>query len=369
MECGGAASCNAEPAQRLLGLRVDVATNIAVLGAGSWGTALAISLAASGHAVTLWARRPEAALAMARQRHNPSYLPEAVIPEAVRLTSDLEEATTGKDIWVIATPSHAIRALADRLVSFATNHHIVVSAAKGIENKTLLTTTQVLGERLTPPVPSERIGVLYGPSHAEEVAAGLPTTLVAAAPSMRVAEQIQAIFMTSRLRVYVNEDVIGVEIGGSVKNVMAIAAGISDGIGYGDNGKAAIITRGMAEIQRLGVAMGARPSTFAGLAGIGDLVVTCTSRHSRNRYLGEQIGQGKSLDEVQSEMQMVAEGVRTTASVRALAHRYRIEMPITEAVYAILFEEKKPADAVRELMTRSAKQEDGLPRALADQVS
>ena len=212
-------------------------------------------------------------------------------------------------------------------------------------------------------------GVLYGPSHAEEVAAGLPTTLVAAAVSMHVAEQIQAIFMTSRLRVYVNDDVIGVEIGGSVKNVMAIAAGISDGIGYGDNGKAAIITRGMAEIQRLGVAMGARPSTFAGLAGIGDLVVTCTSRHSRNRYLGEQIGQGKSLDEVQSEMQMVAEGVRTTASVRALAHRYRIEMPITEAVYAILFEEKKPADAVRELMNRSAKQEDGLPRALADQVS
>ncbi len=369
MECGGAASCNVEPAQRLLGWRVDVATNIAVLGAGSWGTALAISLAASGHAVTLWARRPEAALAMARERHNPSYLPEAVIPEAVRLTSDLEEATTGKDVWVIATPSHAIRALADRLVSFATNHLIVVSVAKGIENETLLTTTQVLGERLTPPVPSERIGVLYGPSHAEEVAAGLPTTLVAAAVSMRVAEQIQAIFMTSRLRVYVNDDVIGVEIGGSVKNVMAIAAGISDGIGYGDNGKAAIITRGMAEIQRLGVAMGARPSTFAGLAGIGDLVVTCTSRHSRNRYLGEQIGQGKSLDEVQSEMQMVAEGVRTTASVRALAHRYRIEMPITEAVYAILFEEKKPADAVRELMNRSAKQEDGLPRALADQVS
>lgn len=346
-----------------------MASNIAVLGAGSWGTALAISLATSGHAVTLWARRLEAAAAMARDRHNPTYLPDAIIPEGVHITADLEEAATGKAVWVMATPSHAERALAERLVPFATDRLIVVSVAKGIENETLLTTTQVLGEVLTPPVPSERIGVLYGPSHAEEVAAGLPTTIVAAAPLRAVAEQLQSIFMTPLLRVYVNDDVIGVEIGGSVKNVMAIAAGIGDGIGYGDNGKAAIITRGMAEIQRLGVAMGARPATFAGLAGIGDLVVTCTSRHSRNRYLGEQIGQGKSLAEVQAEMQMVAEGVRTTASVRALARRYHIEMPITEAVYAILFNGKKPADAVRELMTRSAKHEDWLPRALEDPVS
>ena len=345
-----------------------MATNIAVLGAGSWGTALAISLATSGHAVTLWARRPEAAAAMARDRHNPTYLPDAVVPESILITSDLEDAATGAALWVMATPSHAERTLAERVAPFATDTLIVVSVAKGIENETLLTTTQVLGDVLTPPVPSERIGVLYGPSHAEELATGLPTTIVAAAPSQEVAEQIQAVFMTPRLRVYVNDDVIGVEIGGSVKNVMAIAAGIGDGIGYGDNAKAAIITRGMAEIQRLGVAMGARPSTFAGLAGIGDLVVTCTSRHSRNRYVGEQIGQGKSLDEVQSEMQMVAEGVKTTASVRALARRYHIEMPITEAVYAILFEGKKPADAVHELMTRSAKQEDWLPHALEDPV-
>ena len=345
-----------------------MATNIAVLGAGSWGTALAISLATSGHAVTLWARRSEAAVAMARHRHNPSYLPDVVIPESVSITADLEEAATEAVVWVMATPSHAERALAERLAPFATETLIVVSVAKGIENETLLTTTQVLGDVLTPPLPSEHIGVLYGPSHAEELAAGLPTTIVAAAPSQEVAEQIQTIFMTPRLRVYVNDDVIGVEIGGSVKNVMAIAAGIGDGIGYGDNAKAAIITRGMAEIQRLGVAMGARPATFAGLAGIGDLVVTCTSRHSRNRYLGEQIGQGKSLAEVQSEMQMVAEGVRTTASVRALARRYHIEMPITEAVYAILFDGKKPADAVHELMTRSAKHEDWLPHALVDPV-
>lgn len=343
-----------------------MAKNIAVLGAGSWGTALAISLATSGHAVTLWVRRPEAAAAMARARHNPSYLPDAIIPDAVRITSHLAEAATRKDVWVMAMPSHAERALAERAASFATEHLIVVSVAKGIENESLLTTTQVLGEVLTPPVSSDRIGVLYGPSHAEEVAAGLPTTIVAAAPSMAVAEAIQTVFMTPRLRVYVNDDVIGVEIGGSVKNVMAIAAGIGDGIGYGDNGKAAIITRGMAEIQRLGVAMGASPATFAGLAGIGDLVVTCTSRHSRNRFLGEQIGQGKTLEQVQSEMQMVAEGVRTTASVQALARRYDIEMPITEAVYAILFEGKKPADAVHELMTRSAKQEDWLPHILED---
>lgn len=337
-----------------------MSTRIAVLGAGSWGTALAISLAMNGHRVSMWARRPEAATAIARDRHNPSYLPDAVIPDTIRITSDLEVAAQGKDLWVIATPSHAERALAERLLPFAEERMIVVSVAKGIENDTLMTSTQVLSEVLSPPIPVEQIGVLYGPSHAEELAAGKPTTIVAAAPSVETAETIQSIFMATNLRVYVNDDVLGVEIGGSVKNVMAIAAGMSDGIGYGDNAKAALITRGMAEIQRLGVAMGARPSTFAGLTGIGDLVVTCTSRHSRNRYLGEQIGKGRSLDEVQAEMQMIAEGVRTTASVRALARKYHIEMPITEAVYAILFEGKKPADAVYDLMTRSAKQEDWL---------
>ena len=343
-----------------------MATTIAVLGAGSWGTALAVSLSTSGHAVTLWARRAEAAAAMARDRHNPTYLPDIIIPEAVHITSDLKVAAAGKALWLIATPSHAVRTLAQRVKPYATDDLIVVSVAKGIENETLMTTTEVLGAVLTPPVPTDNIGVLYGPSHAEELGSGKPTTVVAAAPSIPVAERIQAVFMSGNLRVYVNDDVRGVEIGGSVKNVMAIAAGMSDGIGYGDNAKAALITRGMAEIQRLGVAMGARPPTFAGLTGIGDLVVTCTSGLSRNRYLGEQIGRGKSLEEVQAEMQMVAEGVRTTASVRALALRYNIEMPITEAVYAILFEGKKPADAVRELMTRQAKQEDWLPHTLED---
>lgn len=342
-----------------------MAQHVAMFGAGSWGTALSVSLAQAGHAVTLWARRPEATATMRQTRHNPTYLPDVTIPASVRITSDLEAAATAADVWVLATPSQAVRDLAERLCTYARADLIVVSLAKGIENRTLKTTTQVASEVLDA-VPPTQIGVLYGPSHAEEVAEGKPTTVVAAAPTAEIAERIQAVFMTPRLRVYVNTDVIGVEIGGSVKNVLAIAAGISDGVGYGDNAKAALITRGIAEIRRLGLAMGALPSTFAGLAGIGDLVVTCMSRHSRNRYLGEQIGRGKTLDEVEAEMSMVAEGVRTTQSVRDLARRHHIEMPITEAVYAILFEQKNPDEAVDELMTRSAKRENWLPDALQD---
>lgn len=342
-----------------------MAQHVALFGAGSWGTALSVALAEAGRSVTLWARRPEVTATMRQTRHNPTYLPDVAIPPAVHITSDLEEAVQAADVWVIATPSQAVRGLAERLRVFARPELMVVSLAKGIENGTLKTTTQVLDEVLDA-VPTERIGVLYGPSHAEEVAEGKPTTVVASAPSEAVAEQIQELFMTRRLRVYVNTDVIGVEIGGSVKNVLAIAAGICDGLGYGDNAKAAIITRGIAEIRRLGLAMGARPSTFAGLAGIGDLVVTCTSPHSRNRFLGEQIGRGQTLDEIESSMSMVAEGVRTTASVRDLARRHHIEMPITEAVYAILFEHKDPHEAVDELMTRSAKRENWLPDVLQD---
>lgn len=333
---------------------------ITVFGAGSWGTALARSLSEAGHSVVLWARRREAAVRMAETRHNPSYLPDVVIPDTVVITDDLVLAATHSDFWVVATPAQAVRELAQRVHQFAHPELAVVSVAKGIEAGTLLTTTQVLAEVLDV-VPANRIGVLYGPSHAEEAAIGKPTTLVAAASSLATAQLIQSTFMTPRLRVYVNQDVIGVEIGGSVKNVLAIAAGISDGIGYGDNAKAAIVTRGMAEIQRLGVAMGADPLTFTGLTGIGDVVVTCMSRHSRNRYVGEQIGRGKSLAQLQSEMQMVAEGVATAASTYELAKRYDIEMPITEAIYAILFEGKQPQQAVEELMTRAARREDWLP--------
>ncbi len=338
-----------------------VQTSIAVLGAGSWGTALAVHLAGARCKVTLWARRAEVAEAIAQDRHNPFYLPAVRIPGPVQVTDDFGAAAQSGGMWVIATPSHVVRGIAERLLPFAEEARTVVSVAKGIENETLLTTTQVLASVLSPTVPAGSIVVLSGPSHAEEVAQGKPTTLVAAALDRQVATQVQQIFMSQRLRVYINEDVLGVEIGGSVKNVISIAAGISDGIGYGDNAKAALIVRGMAEVQRLGVAMGARSGTFAGLTGIGDLVVTCTSEHSRNRYLGEQIGRGFAWRTTQDNMQMVAEGVRTTASVRTLARRYGIEMPITEAVYAILFEGKKPGDAVQELMARSAKQEDWLP--------
>ena len=328
-----------------------------MLGAGSWGTALAIGLVEKGHAVTLWARRPEAAARMQQDRRNPMYLPAATLPPALHVTASLAEAIQDATLWVFATPSQSVRHVAEQLAPSATPNLIIVSVAKGIENGTLKTTSQVLTEVL-PTVPSTQIGVLYGPSHAEEVGHGLPTTVVAAAPTEAVATAIQDVFMSPTLRVYTNLDLIGVEIAGSVKNVMAIAAGMSDGICGGDNAKAALVTRGIAEITRLGLAMGASPNTFAGLAGIGDLVVTCMSRHSRNRHLGEQLGQGRSLADIEAEMQMVAEGVRTTASVVQLAAQYGVEMPITQAVYEILFEGKTAQAALQELMTRSAKRED-----------
>ena len=336
-----------------------------MLGAGSWGTALAIILAKAGHDVALWARRPEAAAFMAEHRHNEFYLPGAHLPLNLLITSDIEEAVADRKVWVFATPSQSVRDCAHRVRSFANEDNLCVSVAKGIENRTLLTTTQVLHQVLDQ-VPRVQLGVLSGPSHAEEVVEEKPTVVVAAAYSGAVVHEIQSIFMTSRFRVYSNRDVLGVEIAGSVKNIMAIAAGISDGLGYGDNTKAAIVTRGLAEMKRLGLAMGAEPSTFSGLAGIGDLFVTAMSRHSRNRHLGEQIGRGRRLEEIEKEMKMVAEGVRTTDSVNTLAGKCRIEMPITEAVYSILFEGKKPQIAVDELMSRTAKREDWLPDVLVD---
>lgn len=262
-------------------------------------------------------------------------------------------------MWLIATPSQSVRAVAAKLQPFLSKDIVIVSVAKGIENGTLLTTSCVLFDSLQP-IQKEQIAVLYGPSHAEEVAAHKPTTVVVASYSDATATKVQDVFMTRYLRVYINDDIRGVEIAGSVKNVLAIAAGISDGVGYGDNAKAAIMTRGLAEIKRLGVAMGAHSSTFAGLAGIGDLVVTCMSKLSRNRNLGYAIGQGKKLADVQAEMTMVAEGVWTTKSVVELAKKLHVEMPITEAVHKILFEDVSPSDAVNQLMMRSAKREEWL---------
>ncbi len=340
-----------------------MADSITLFGAGSWGTALAVHLAEEGRDVTLWARREEVVEHMQRTRHNPTYLPDAEIPSSVDVTSDLEAAASAASLWAIVVPSQNLRSVVTRLAPHTRMGVTVVSLAKGIENDTLLTMSQVLAEEL-PDVSDQQIGVLYGPSHAEEVAQGRPTTVVAAAPTEPRSEWIQHAFMTERLRVYANTDVIGVEIGGSAKNVLAIAAGISDGVGYGDNAKAALVTRGLAEMRRLGLAMGAELRTFAGLAGIGDLLVTCMSTHSRNRYFGEQIGQGRTLEEIEDEMDMVAEGVRTTRSIRALARRHGIEMPITEAVHAVLFDDQRPDDVVDDLMTRSAKREHWLPQSL-----
>ena len=328
-------------------------SRIAVLGAGSWGTALAIASAHNGHDVRLWARRPEAADEIARTRRNEPYLPGADLPAGVAVTSDLGAAIDHADVWLVAVPSQTVRAVLDPLAERVDEKVTVVSVAKGIENETLLTTSAVLRDVLPGADPS-RLGVLYGPSHAEEVALGRPTSVVAAFPSLEVAAQVQALFMRPSLRVYTNADVLGVEIGGSVKNVMAVAAGMSDGLGLGDNAKAALVTRGLAEITRLGSALGARPETFAGLAGLGDLVVTCFSQHSRNRGFGERVGRGETTGEALGHSTMVVEGVRTTESVRELAQRHGVEMPITEAVYAILFEGMSPDAAVGHLMERDA---------------
>jgi len=340
-------------------------SSLTLFGAGSWGTALAAHLASVGRDVTLWARRPEAADQMRQTRRNPSYLPDVKLPASVRVTSDLETAATSARLWSIAVPSQNLRDVAERLLPWTKDSSIIVSLAKGIENETLMTMSQVL-EDVFAAVPEERIGVLHGPSHAEEVAEGQPTTVVAAAPAESIAERIQRVFMTKRLRVYVNTDVLGVEIAGAAKNVLAIAAGISDGVGYGDNAKAALMTRGLAEIRRLGIALGANSKTFAGLAGVGDLIVTCTSPHSRNRSLGEEIGRGASLNDVVDEMDMVAEGVRTTQSLYDLARRHDVEMPITEAVHGILFDGREPREMMTQLMNRSAKREHWPPRTLQD---
>lgn len=338
-------------------------SSITLFGGGSWGTALSVHLASAGRDVTLWARRPEVVEEIRRTSHNPTYLPELLIPSSVYITTDLETAATASNLWGMAVPSQNLRKRAESLRPYADEDVRVVALSKGIENDTLLTMSQVLDD-VFEEVPRRQVGVLYGPSHAEEVAEGRPTTVVAAAPDETEARHIQRRFMTERLRVYLNTDVLGVEIGGSAKNVLAIAAGISDGVGYGDNAKAALVTRGLAEMQRLGRALGANPQTFSGLAGIGDLVVTCMSEHSRNRYLGEQIASGHSVDEVLGDMEMVAEGVRTTRSVYHLAQQHGVEMPITSAVHAILFDGKKPSQMVKRLMTRSAKPENWMPETL-----
>jgi glycerol-3-phosphate dehydrogenase (NAD(P)+) len=329
---------------------------VGVLGAGSFGTTLAIVLNSNNHDVTCWSFEKNTVDDIELTGINKKFLPGVEVPKAINFTTNLNETAQDKDVIVVAVPSQAVRETVVKLENVYNPDTIWVSVAKGIENKTLFRMSQVLHDAAN--LPNEKIAILYGPSHAEEVSRKVPTAIVAASASLETAEKIQKLFMTSYFRVYASQDVIGVELGGSLKNIIALAAGICDGANFGDNTKAALITRGLVEINRMGVKLGANPSTFAGLSGLGDLVVTCMSQHSRNRYVGEQIGKGRKLDDILEEMSMVAEGVKTTKSAYDLSIKESIEMPITEQVYKTLFENKPPIEAMKDLMTRESKIED-----------
>ena len=332
---------------------------IAVIGAGSWGTALAKLLGDKGFAVNLWAHRPDHVAALLRDRENTTYLPGFPLPDTVCPTADLSQAVSGKAVVVMVVPSHVYREVFTLLVPHLAPNAAIISATKGVENETLLTMNQVMAEVLASLRPDFKgqLGVLAGPSFAKEVAAGIPTAVTVAAPTIEGARFFQDIFHTERFRVYAGTDVIGMELGGALKNIVAIAAGICDGLGYGTNTRAALITRGLAEITRLGVAMGAKPLTFSGLAGMGDLVLTCTGDLSRNRQVGLKLGQGKTLAQILAEMKMVAEGIKTTRSAMALARKIGVEMPILEQVYAMIYEDKPCAEAVQALLGRDSKEE------------
>ncbi len=331
------------------------AARVAVVGAGSWGTAVA-ALVSNNADTVLWARRPELASVMADRHENPDYLPGITLPAELRVTSDIEDACASADVLVLGVPSHGMRAVLTDAAEFVRPAVPVVSLAKGVEQGTLRRMTEVIGEVLPTHLP-DRIGVLTGPNLAREIAAGQPAASVVAMRDEDTAHQLQRLAMTATFRVYTNPDVVGCEIAGALKNVMAIAAGIADGLGYGDNTKAALLTRGLAELTRLGIALGGNPLTFSGLAGMGDLVATCTSTQSRNRTVGVEVGKGRKLDDVVAEMNMVAEGVKSTAAVLALAERHRVEMPIAEQVGAVLYEGKRAEDLVTALMLREAKAE------------
>lgn len=330
---------------------------ISVIGAGSFGTALSIVLNRAGNDVQLWAREPEIVRSINEQHQNPEYLPDLTISEAIVCYNNLEETLKDRDIILFATPSHAVREVAKKVKPHLSGNEIVVNVAKGIEQETFLRMSEVLAEVLDGVISEDQIGVLSGPSHAEEVSRFRPTTVVASANAKSTAKVIQDTFMTPMFRVYVNPDIIGVEVGGAVKNVIAIATGIVDGSELGDNAKAALITRGLHEIKRLARTLGASQDTLSGLTGMGDLIVTCTSEHSRNRGLGFRIGKGEEVSDILESMTMVAEGVKTTKAVYEWAKKLNIEMPITEAMYEILFEGRESRDMLYELMTRNPKEE------------
>ena len=321
---------------------------VTVIGSGSWGTALAVLLDGNGHDVTLWSFLEEEVRMLREEREQKDKLPGVRISEHMHITGDLKEAVGGKDVVVLAVPSTFIRSTAAMCAAFAEEGQIFVDVAKGIEEDTLMTMTQIIGQE----IPQANVAVLSGPSHAEEVGRGIPTTIVVGAKDQATAAYLQNIFMSEKFRVYISSDMIGIELGGALKNVVALAAGIADGLGYGDNTKAALITRGIAEISRLGMAMGGKYETFCGLTGMGDLIVTCASEHSRNRRAGFLIGQGHSYREAMDEVKMVVEGVYSAKAAMALGCKYGVSLPIIEKVNAVLFEDMPAADAVKELMLR-----------------
>ncbi len=331
---------------------------IAVIGAGSWGTALAKLLSDKGHQVSLWGHDQAHIEAVQAERQNKKYLPGFALAASLTASPDLKKSVAGKPVILMAVPSHVFREVFRQLLAQLSQEAIFISAAKGIENETLLTMTQVMAQELQAVGKKGKLGVLAGPSFAKEVAQGIPTAVSVAGQDKETAQAIQQLFFTERFRVYTSTDLIGLELGGALKNPIAIAAGICDGAGYGTNTRAALITRGLAEITRLGVKMGASPLTFAGLGGLGDLVLTCTGDLSRNRTVGLKLGQGQKLAAILSEMEMVAEGVKTTRSAWHLACREGVEMPILEQMYQVLYEEKPCAEAVHDLLLRDQKDED-----------
>jgi len=335
-----------------------VIERIGVIGAGGWGTALSILLGEKGFPVTLWAYEKETCENIVRMRENPVFLPGANIPQNISPTNSIEEACRGKDLIISVSPSHVVRSIMGKAAQFLDETTIILSASKGIENDTLLTMSGVLREVL-PERLRTKIAVVSGPSFAREVALHAPTAVVVSSENEVVAGAVQEALSTPNLRVYTNPDIVGIELGGALKNVIAIAAGVSDGLGLGLNTRAALITRGLAEISRLGVKIGANPLTFAGLAGMGDLVLTCTGDLSRNRTVGLKLGRGKTLAEILAEMKMVAEGIKTSRAARELGRRHGVEMPITEQVYLLLYENKPAKQAVVELMSRELKTELG----------
>jgi glycerol-3-phosphate dehydrogenase (NAD(P)+) len=331
-------------------------TRVTIVGTGSWGTTLGVMMAERGHDTTLWARTPEEAGRLRSARENRRFLPGVVLPDDLRITSHLNEALNGCQLLMIVVPAQRMRENICRVRSRLDQGTVLLSAAKGLETETALRMSEVIAEEM-PCHFEQRICVLSGPNLAREIVAGLPTGTVIASRDRAAAEFAQGTVMTPRFRIYTHDDVTGVELGGALKNIIALGAGAAEQLGYGENAKAIFMTRGLAEITRLGVAAGANPLTFSGLAGVGDLFCTCASRHSRNHYVGEELARGRSLEDVQRTMNMVAEGINTTRAAMKLAARYGVEMPITEQIYDVLFEGKDIQRAVREMMLRVPKRE------------